>query len=326
MQWIWLLPLAVIIWYAPESPTWCVKYGRSDRAREALKRLSSADETDEQIDNRLAMIEYTNELERHYAESTSWLECFKGVNLRRTEIAIMVYSSTNLDGYDIGASESYFFQQAGMSATQAFDLGLGNKAIALVTCLLCWVVITRVGRRPLYVFALGATVVIMLVIGGFGIPEPSVKWAWATGGMCYCFDIIFHICQGPLTYSYIAEIPSTRLRSRTVVIARGFFIASAVFMVVLVNYQINATAWNCEYTARVESLRSHRLQGEEKLGSSGQGPVSSCSSGPTFDSRRPRIDRPPSWTSCSWRRYRRESLRRRMSRLWRRRKCAMRLR
>jgi SP family general alpha glucoside:H+ symporter-like MFS transporter len=71
---------------------WCIKSGRIERARAALRRLASPDETEEQIENRLALLQYTDSIEKDYAASTSYWELLKGVNLRRTEIAIMVYS------------------------------------------------------------------------------------------------------------------------------------------------------------------------------------------------------------------------------------------
>lgn len=117
VQWAWLVPMFAIVWFAPESPMWCVKTGRTDRARAALHRLGSKDETEDQVENRLALIEYTDSLEKHHAASTSYLECFRGDNLRRTEIACVVYSCTNLDGYDIAGSTSYFFQRAGLSVS-----------------------------------------------------------------------------------------------------------------------------------------------------------------------------------------------------------------
>ncbi|ORY35759.1 general substrate transporter [Naematelia encephala] len=244
VQWIWLPPLAVVVWFAPESPTWCIRAGQMDRARIALKRLSGPDETDEQIENRLALLQYTDALEKHYSASTSYLECFRGTNLRRTEIAAMVYSAENLDGYDIASSTTYFFQQAGLSATQSFDLGLGNNAISFVCTFIAWWFMRYIGRRKLFVFALFSTVIILLAIGGLGVPEPTVALGWATGGICFLFTVIFKICQGPLTYTIVTDIPSTRLRAKTVVIARAGFLCSAVFMATLVNYQINATAWN----------------------------------------------------------------------------------
>lgn len=132
VQWAWLLPMFAIVWYAPESPMWCVKTGRSDRARAALRRLGSENESEDQVENRLALIEYTDSLEKHQAASTSYLECFKGDNLRRTEIACMVYSCINLDGYDIAGSTSYFFQRAGLSVS--FSLRSMKKPRTEIVC------------------------------------------------------------------------------------------------------------------------------------------------------------------------------------------------
>ncbi|KAF4005481.1 MFS transporter, sugar porter (SP) family protein [Saccharomyces cerevisiae] len=41
LQWIWPLPLAVGIFFAPESPWWLVKKGRIDQARRSLERTLS---------------------------------------------------------------------------------------------------------------------------------------------------------------------------------------------------------------------------------------------------------------------------------------------
>ena len=246
IQWVWIMPLAVIIWLAPESPTWCIKTGRVDRARISLRRLASPDETEEQVENRLALMQYTDAMEREYASSTSYLELFKGVNLRRTEVAVMAYSCMNLDGYTLAASGSYFFQQAGLDPANSFTLTLVSYSIQICACLVTWFIMRRFGRRPIYILGLGITVLIQLAIGGLGVPEPSPVYAWGTGGVCWFFNIVFNLTRGPLTYCIITDAPSTRLRSKTVVFARAIFLITAVFMVVLTNYQINAANWNCE--------------------------------------------------------------------------------
>ena len=248
--------------------------------------------------------------------STSYLECFRGVNLRRTEIAAMIYACQNLDGYTLANSSGYFFQRAGLSAKSAFSLGLGNYAIGVLTVMATWLLLPRVGRRFLFNLGLALTVAILLVIGGLGVPKPTAATGWATGGFCFLFNIVFHFGQGPLCYLLITDMPSTRLRPKTVVIARAAFLASAVFMVVLTNYQINVTAWNCEWRHRVANavtacsiLRSGAdLQGEAKLGSSGPVAVLSCSSGPTSGCRRRRTALRPKSTGSSRTRFRRANL------------------
>jgi len=191
-------------------------------------------------------MQYTDAMEREYASSTSYLELFKGVNLRRTEVAVMAYSCMNLDGYTLAASGSYFFQQAGLDPANSFTLTLVSYSIQICACLVTWFIMRRFGRRPIYILGLGITVLIQLAIGGLGVPEPSPVYAWGTGGVCWFFNIVFNLTRGPLTYCIITDAPSTRLRSKTVVFARAIFLVTAVFMVVLTNYQINAANWNCE--------------------------------------------------------------------------------
>ncbi len=57
-------------------------------ARQALRRLGSKYTTEDQLDNNVAMIYVTNEHERMIEQGTSYLELFRGVNLRRTEVAV----------------------------------------------------------------------------------------------------------------------------------------------------------------------------------------------------------------------------------------------
>ncbi|KAI1276653.1 hypothetical protein F5Y07DRAFT_365522, partial [Xylaria sp. FL0933] len=40
LQWIWPIPVSIAMYFAPESPWWCVQKGQLDRADESLKRLA----------------------------------------------------------------------------------------------------------------------------------------------------------------------------------------------------------------------------------------------------------------------------------------------
>ncbi|TIA13371.1 putative maltose permease [Aureobasidium pullulans] len=88
IQWVWPVILLVGLCFAPESPYWLVRQGRRDDAKHALEKLTSnKDRTD--LDAMLILIEETDLLEREIEASTTYLDCFKGSNLRRTEICTM---------------------------------------------------------------------------------------------------------------------------------------------------------------------------------------------------------------------------------------------
>lgn len=57
-----------------------------DDARATLRRIRSTGTTDQEIEEAIALIDYTNRMEMEINESTSYKECFRGKNLWRTEI------------------------------------------------------------------------------------------------------------------------------------------------------------------------------------------------------------------------------------------------
>lgn len=87
LQWIWPLPLAVGAYLAPESPWNAVRRGNIDQARKSLSRLRQDSPTKErEVESTLAYIRYTTELEKAETVEASYIDCFRGTNLRRTEI------------------------------------------------------------------------------------------------------------------------------------------------------------------------------------------------------------------------------------------------
>jgi SP family general alpha glucoside:H+ symporter-like MFS transporter len=106
--------------FAPESPYWLVRRNRKDDARAALKRLSSP-KYNPDIDSVLVMIEQTDLLERELEATTTYLDCFKGANLRRTEISVMVYLIQVIGGNPLIGYANFFFVQAGLNTSDAFN-------------------------------------------------------------------------------------------------------------------------------------------------------------------------------------------------------------
>jgi SP family general alpha glucoside:H+ symporter-like MFS transporter len=93
LQWLWPIPLLVISYFCPESPWWLVRKGRLAEARRSLERLSSKVQMNAQdIDNTLAMMEHTIVMENEMTQGASYLDCFRGINLRRTEINLGAWS------------------------------------------------------------------------------------------------------------------------------------------------------------------------------------------------------------------------------------------
>jgi SP family general alpha glucoside:H+ symporter-like MFS transporter len=93
LQWIWLPPLFAIAYFCPPSPWWMVRQGRFDDAKTAVRRLTNpALFSDAEVDDSVAYMIHTTEMEKQVSEGTSYLQCFRGTDRRRTEIAMMTFT------------------------------------------------------------------------------------------------------------------------------------------------------------------------------------------------------------------------------------------
>lgn len=98
IQWVWPVPLFFVAYFAPESPWNAVRRGKIDLAKRSLRRLAS-DSPDKEgvIEASLAYIRHTTALEKAETGGASLLECFRGTNLRRTEIVRTYWNSTGVE-------------------------------------------------------------------------------------------------------------------------------------------------------------------------------------------------------------------------------------
>jgi SP family general alpha glucoside:H+ symporter-like MFS transporter len=87
LQWMWPVPLFALAYLAPESPWNAVRRQKFDLARSSLHRLiDQGPAHDAEVESSLAYIIYTNEQEQIETEGARLIDCFRGTNLRRTEI------------------------------------------------------------------------------------------------------------------------------------------------------------------------------------------------------------------------------------------------
>lgn len=92
MQWAWPAPLLIVILFAPESPWYFIRNDKPGDARKQLVRLTN--KTEAELNGTVAQMLHTIRIEREITSGATYWDCFKGPDLRRTEVACMTFAGS----------------------------------------------------------------------------------------------------------------------------------------------------------------------------------------------------------------------------------------
>lgn len=263
LQWALAIPIIIGVYFAPESPGimssisafyqlwnltlqlgWLIRKDRPKEARRTLLRLTTA-EDGLKVDEIVAMMAHTNETEKYLGNGQiTYMDCFKGINLRRTEIACMIWITQQASFSSSGTYAPYFYEQAGLSVQNSFSLAIGMYCIAIVGAILSWFWMRRAGCRRIYLTGLAASMAILAITGGIGFLPTTDAQSWTLGGLITLLTFIYDLSIGPICYVLVAEIPCSRLRLRTVALARIAYNVASIATNVITPRMLNPTAWN----------------------------------------------------------------------------------
>ncbi|CAG8961519.1 hypothetical protein HYFRA_00013870 [Hymenoscyphus fraxineus] len=246
LQWMWPVPLLIGVAMAPESPWWLVRKGRIDDAKKALLRLTSLNrETDFNADETIAMMRHTTALEENITVGASYMDCFRGTDLRRTEIVCMVWAIQNLSGNSFSSYSTYFLQQAGLSNSKAYDFTMGQYGINMAGVFGAWFLMTLgLGRRSLYLYGLCGLFVMLLIMGFLGLVPDRDAGSLATGSIMLVWAACYQLSVGTVCYSLVAELSTRRLQIKTVVLGRNLYNIVGIICAILTPYMLNPGAWD----------------------------------------------------------------------------------
>ncbi|KAL2209535.1 sugar transporter [Sarocladium strictum] len=252
IQWVWPVLLIPVLFFAPDTPWHLVRVGRPEAAMASLKRLRPK-ATEKELRDALGLIVYTNDLEEQLSVGTSYKDCFKGFELRRTEISCMVFAGQVLSGSTFAYNSTYFFQQVGLDSTTTYHLNVGGNGLALFGTLISWFcIMPYVGRRLNYLSGMFAMAVVLYVIGILNTRKENSAIGMSQAVLTLLWTFIFQLSAGQLGWALPAEMGSTRLRQKTICLARNAYAIVSIISGVLQPYFMNPTQWNLQgYTGFV---------------------------------------------------------------------------
>jgi SP family general alpha glucoside:H+ symporter-like MFS transporter len=136
---------------------------------------------------------------------------------------------------------TYFLERAGLATSNAFTMTIGQYALGAVGTIVSWWLMSYVGRRTLYVYGLAILAALLFVIGGLGFASrASMGASWAIGALLLVYTAVYDATVGPVCYAIVAECSSTRLRAKTIVIARIVYNIAGIINFIKMPYFLNA--------------------------------------------------------------------------------------
>lgn len=101
----------------------------------------------------------------------------------------------------------------------------------------------RFGRRSLFLFGIFAMGIVCLCIGIVGfVNTPSAPLA--VGILMILLNLAYNVSIGPVCYAIVAEISSSRLRAKTVSLARASYNLTGLITNTITPRMIDALQWN----------------------------------------------------------------------------------
>lgn len=113
------------------------------------------------------------------AKEASFLECFKGVNWRRTRIILYCNALSQVIGSSFMTNGPYFLVQAGMSSAKTGMMTEIGIAFGIASSLITGYVMTVCGRRALVMFGIGLSTMLFTVMGIAGCFPHSSPALWS---------------------------------------------------------------------------------------------------------------------------------------------------
>ncbi|KAA8571442.1 hypothetical protein MFRU_026g00540 [Monilinia fructicola] len=223
LQCIFLLPILGLLAIVPESPRWLAAHEKPDDSLEVLTRLHSYHMSESHITSLHTDILHTCEYEASLGAG-SWSDLLQNDAIqsqRRFLIACAIQIFQQLGGINalIYYSNTLFSQSLGFSDHLSALMSGFLQTWFLIASFIPWLLIDRVGRRPLLLSMISVMSAVMIIQTGL-IYNVQKKTAIATSCgigaavMLFVFEGAFTIGFQATVWVYPSEILPLRLRQR----------------------------------------------------------------------------------------------------------------
>ncbi|RPA99055.1 sugar transporter [Choiromyces venosus 120613-1] len=211
-----VLPVLIIpgLPFLPESPRWLMKRGREEEARKSLEIIHRGD-VGFSVESEVLFLRATISEQEEINKASSWADCFKTTNRRRTLLAVLIQVMQQLTGVSfIFNYGTVFFSQIGVGGP--FIIMIMTNLVNLVGTIVSFFLVDKLGRRPLL---LAGSVVMFtghIAVGIAGMKSDgniAAQRAIVAFVLIYVFG--FAASWGPLAWVITSEVSTNTLREKT---------------------------------------------------------------------------------------------------------------
>lgn len=231
-QWVFLGLMAPIFLWLPETPQYYAERDQDDRGRKTLRRLNGNVpgydvDTEYNIIKNSILEQRRRQEDDAGAQSTqswnkllkSYVECFQGVNAKRTLGAALPACAQQLTGLSfLKTYASLFFREAGFD--DPFLITTILTIIALLTSIALMLFTDKFGRRMvIFISTISSTLMLLVIgiIGQFTLTKTLQHFAIFVASVW----ALFNGALGSLGWAFVGEISTQKLRARTAGLAAG---------------------------------------------------------------------------------------------------------
>jgi SP family general alpha glucoside:H+ symporter-like MFS transporter len=123
-------------------------------------------------------------------------------------------------------------------------MSVGQGGLHILFNLISIPVVSKVGRRHLYIAGLGTMSLFMFLIGFVALAPESTAVGYASSVLYLLWNCTYELTIGPAAYILVSEVSSTRLRGKTVALARNAYNLSLLINYFVGPYILNPTEGN----------------------------------------------------------------------------------
>ncbi|KAL3450808.1 hypothetical protein BJX65DRAFT_304964 [Aspergillus insuetus] len=114
------------------------------------------------------------------AAAPTFLECFRGTNMKRTLTMMFLFSLVNLGGAPFLSHSIYFLTSVGLPVIHVFDISIGGFGLAVVIIIASGIVLKKIRTRSTVLVGCVVNLLVNLIIGVLYFAKgQGPKWAIA---------------------------------------------------------------------------------------------------------------------------------------------------